>query len=129
MTPRQQRAAWSLAAVESSLEAPPGTKVRFLVEATNWGRDVARAHLVARSEWEAQVQPAIAVLEPGHIHLAAVRVTIPEDAGIGERVGVQVALHGGKRPVTCELEVVVGGEASLSSSILWTGQAAHRGRL
>ncbi len=108
---RPPRSRWSLRAVEGSLEARPGTRVRFLVEATNWGPAAGRVHLVARSEWATQVQPDQAALEPGHIHLAAVRVEVPADAGLGERMGIHVLVHGGARPVECDLEVVVAGEA------------------
>jgi hypothetical protein len=103
------------------LEARPGTTVRFLVEATNWGlrawtpgERADRAHLRASSEWPVQVQPADVELTPGHLHLAAVRVDVPVDALEGERVAVHVVLHGGARPAACDLEVVVGGDRKVT---------------
>ncbi len=108
--PRRIRSRWELRPVVATLEAAPGTRVRFLVEATNWGPAAGKVHLLARSEWSVQIQPAEPELAPGHIHLAAVRVEVPEDAGVGERMAIQVVLHGAARPVACDLEVVVAGD-------------------
>ncbi|MEK6985239.1 MAG: hypothetical protein AABX89_02515 [Candidatus Thermoplasmatota archaeon] len=110
---RPIRSRWGLRPVQSSLEAAPGTRIRFLVEATNWGPGPGAVHLRASSEWPVTVQPESARLDAGHIHLAAVRVEVPAEAMLGERMAIHVVLHGAARPVECDLEVVVAGDRAV----------------